>query len=60
MKKKRKPVNLFDENEAIALLEFWIKENEWKETGEEWLDSYHNGIAAGCDFALMVLRRTGD
>ncbi len=52
--------NLFDQDEAIKLIEYWIKQNEWKETGNDELNAYYNGIAAGAKFALMVLKRTGD
>ena len=60
-KRTKKPlVNLLDENEAKALLKFWIKQNEFKETGNDEMNAYYNGVAAGTEFALWVMERTGD
>jgi len=57
---KRLNPNLFNTDEVIKLCEFWIKENEWKHTNIDEMDAYHNGIAAGVRFTVMLLKRTGD
>ena len=56
----KQPQNLFDVDEVIRLGEFWIKENEWLETGDESLNAYHNGVASGVMYMIMLLKRTGD
>jgi hypothetical protein len=54
------PMNLFDIEEVIKLGEYWIKENQYKETGNDDLDAYYNGISSGVMFMLMLIKRTGD
>lgn len=54
------PMNLFDIDEVIKLGEFWIKENQWKETKDDYLGAYYNGITSGVMFMIMLLKRTGD
>ena len=58
--KKKPPINILNESETIAILKFWIKENQWKEGEGDEMTAYYNGVANGCEFALMLLQRTGD
>lgn len=60
MKETKQPQNLFDIDEVIKLGEYWIKENQYKETGIDGLDAYHDGIASGVMYMIMLLKRTGD
>jgi len=52
--------NLFDQEETMKLLIYQISQHQYKETGNDELNAYHNGVADGCKFALMLLERTGD
>lgn len=57
---KKQVKNLFDVDEVIKLGEFWVKKHEWRNTGDESMDAYYNGIAQGVEFMIMLLERTGD
>ena len=62
MAKRSKKGNLFDQTEVLKLCEWWIEQNEYVEMQppDDELSAYHNGIAQGVKFVVMLLKRTGD
>lgn len=51
---------LFTIEDIKQLSKAWIKENRWKENGDDWLDGYDNGVADGTEFVLFLLERWGE
>jgi len=56
----KKHMNLFDLDEVVRMGRMWIIENRYRETGNDSLDAYYNGLADGVERVLFLLSRTGD
>lgn len=55
-----KEMKFFTIKDIEQLSKFWIKENRWKETGDDETNAYHNGVADGTEFVLFLLKRWGE